>query len=155
MSIISSKFYGSYDPLSFDVWDPYHDFHCGGTTLAPHPVASSHGATPFSNAKVEWKENPEALVVRADLPGLKKDEVKVELEEGDLLCISGERNIEKEERVDNWYHVERSRGRFVQRFRLPENANADQMKACMENGVLTITVPKREMKRTSKTIHIF
>ncbi|KAF2306224.1 hypothetical protein GH714_015888 [Hevea brasiliensis] len=113
MSIISSKFYGSYDPLSFDVWDPYHDFHCGGTTLAPHPVASSHGATPFSNAKVEWKENPEALVVRADLPGLKKDEVKVELEEGNLLCISGERNIEKEERVDNWYHVERSRGSII------------------------------------------
>ncbi|OAY41408.1 18.1 kDa class I heat shock protein [Manihot esculenta] len=157
MSTISRKVYRAYDPQSFDVWDPYHHgFHYGGTTLhAPHSSAYTHEAAPFANAKIEWKENPEAFVVKADLPGLKKEEVKVELEEGNLLCISGERKIEKEERVDNWYHVERSRGRFVQRFRLPENVKADQMKACMENGVLTVTVPKMEKICHSRPIRIF
>ena len=81
------------------------------------------------------------------MPGLKKEEVEVEVEDGNVLQISGERSKEQEEKNDRWHRVERSSGRFLRRFRLPENAKAEQIKASMENGVLTVTVPKEEAKK--------
>ncbi|KAH7549953.1 hypothetical protein JRO89_XS13G0110200 [Xanthoceras sorbifolium] len=58
-----------------------------------------------------------------------------------------ERNVEKEDKSDTWHRVEGSSGKFSRRFRLPENVNMDQIKACMENGVLTVTAPKQEVKK--------
>ena len=84
---------------------------------------------------------------KADLPGVKKEEVKVEVEEGRTLQISGDRWVEKEEKNDKWHRVERSSGKFMRRFRLPENVKLDEVKAAMENGVLTVTVPKAEVKK--------
>ncbi|KAK0570513.1 hypothetical protein LWI29_036318 [Acer saccharum] len=94
---------------------------------------------PFS-----FDETPEAHVFKADLPGLKKEEVKVEVEDDRVLLISGERNVEKEDKNDTWHRMERSSGKFSRRFRLPENVKMDQIKALMENGVLTVTVPKQD-----------
>ncbi|XP_031255453.1 18.1 kDa class I heat shock protein-like, partial [Pistacia vera] len=96
----------------------------------------------FVNTCVDWKETPEAHEFKVDLPGLKKEEVKVEIEDDRVLQISGERNIEKEDKNDTWHRVERSSGKFSRRFRLPKNVKMDQIKASMENGVLTVTVPK-------------
>ena len=63
--------------------------------------------------------------------------------------------MEKEEKKDTWHRVERSNGKFLRRFRLPENAKTDQIKAAMENGVLTVIVPKVEAKKPDvKTIEI-
>ncbi|KAL8051246.1 hypothetical protein ABFX02_06G135300 [Erythranthe guttata] len=84
---------------------------------------------------------------KVDVPGLKKEEVKVEVEDGSILQISGERSKEKEEKNDKWHRVERSSGKFIRRFRLPENAKLEEVKAAMENGVLTVTVPKEEVKK--------
>lgn len=107
----------------------------------------------FANAQIDWKENPEAHLFTADLPGLKKEEVKVEMEEGWVLQISGEKSREKEEKNDTWHRIERSSGKFQRRFRLPENAKVDEVKASMENGVLTVTVPKEQVKKpTSKPL---
>ncbi|KAL7201614.1 hypothetical protein ACSBR1_033333 [Camellia fascicularis] len=100
----------------------------------------------IANARVDWKETPEAHLFKADLPGMKKEEVKVEIEDDRVLQISGERNVE-EEKNDTWHRVERSSGKFMRRFRLPENAKMDQVKASMENGVLNVTIPKEEVKK--------
>ncbi|KAL8192954.1 hypothetical protein R6Q57_027402 [Mikania cordata] len=101
----------------------------------------------LKHGRLVWKETPEAHVFKADLPGLKKEEVKVEVEEGRVLQISGERSRENEEKNEKWHRVERSSGKFVRRFRLPENAKMEEVKAAMENGVLTVTVPKAEQKK--------
>ncbi|KAF3433557.1 hypothetical protein FNV43_RR24659 [Rhamnella rubrinervis] len=65
----------------------------------------------------------------------------------DVCFRSAERSREKEETNDKWHRVERCSGKFLRRFRLPENAKMDQVKASMENGVLTVTVPKEEEKK--------
>ncbi|MED6144794.1 hypothetical protein PIB30_018835 [Stylosanthes scabra] len=126
MSLIPSLFGGRrssvLDPFSLDVWDPFRDFQF------PTSLASSGENSAFVNARVDWKETPEAHVFKADVPGLKKEEVK-------------------EDKNDTWHRVERSSGKFMRRFRLPENAKLDQVKASMENGVLTVTVPKAEVKK--------
>nr|DAD42907.1 TPA_asm: hypothetical protein HUJ06_001137 [Nelumbo nucifera] len=148
MSIIPSIFGGRrsnvFGPFSLHVWDPFKDFP--STSALSFPQFSNETDV-FANARIDWKETPEAHVFKADLPGLKKEEVKVELEEGRILQISGERSREHEEKNDKWHRMERSSGKFLRRFRLPENARADQVKAAMENGVLTVTVPKVEVKK--------
>ena len=73
----------------------------------------------LANVRIDWKETPEAHIIQADLPGLSKEEVKVE--DGRILQISGEKKGEKEEKIDKWHRVKRSVGWFVRRFRLPEN----------------------------------
>ncbi|KAE8691252.1 Detected protein of confused Function [Hibiscus syriacus] len=93
------------------------------------------------------KETPESHFFKVDLPGLKKKKVKVEVEDDRVLQISCERKIEKEDKNDLWRLVERSSGKFSRRFRLSENVKMDQVKASMENGVLTVTVPKVEVKK--------
>ncbi|PON70844.1 Small heat shock protein HSP [Parasponia andersonii] len=98
---------------------------------------------------------PRRHTFRADVPGMKKEEVKVEVEDDRVLQISGERKMEKEDKNDTWHRVERSSGKFLRRLRLPKNAQQDQIKAAMENGVLTVTVPKEEIERPDvKSIEI-
>ncbi|CAO2204780.1 unnamed protein product [Urochloa humidicola] len=130
-----------FDPLA-DFWDPFDVFR----SVVP-AASADRDAAAFANARIDWKETPEAHVFKADLPGVKKEEVKVEVEDGNVLVISGERSKEKEDKNDKWHRVERSSGKFLRRFRLPENAKTDQVKAGLENGVLTVTVPKAEEKK--------
>ncbi|XP_052184412.1 17.4 kDa class I heat shock protein-like [Diospyros lotus] len=156
MSLIPT-FFGSrrsnvFDPVSLDVWDPFDGMFTSPISNVP---ASNRETSQFANARIDWKETPEAHVFKADLPGLKKEEVKVEVEEGGILQISGERSKEQEEKNDKWHRVERSSGKFLRRFRLPENAKLEEVKASMENGVLTVTVPKAEQKKADvKAIQI-
>jgi HSP20 family protein len=142
-----------FDPSSLYLWDPFQGFPLGSSSsVSLFPRTASDSATAaFAGARIDWKETPEAHVFKADVPGLKK----VEVEDGNVLQISGERNKEQEEKNDKWHRVERSSGKFLRRFRLPENAKTEQIKASMENGVLTITVPKEEVKKPeAKSIQI-
>ncbi|VVB16622.1 unnamed protein product [Arabis nemorensis] len=149
MSLIPSIFGGRrsnvFDPFSQDVWDPFEGFFTPSSALANAPTSRDVAA--FTNARVDWKETPEAHVFKADLPGLKKEEVKVEVEDKNILQISGERSKENEEKNDTWHRLERASGKFMRRFRLPENAKVEEVKATMENGVLTVTVPKTPEKK--------
>ena len=135
-----------FDPFALEAWDPFEGFPSLPLRHSwAHQFPSETSS--FARASVDWKETPAAHVFKADVPGLKKEEVKVEIEEGRVLRISGARNRETEERTDTWHRVERSSGRFLRRFRLPENARVDQVRASMENGVLTVTVPKADVQK--------
>ncbi|XP_076882973.1 17.3 kDa class I heat shock protein-like [Bidens hawaiensis] len=144
MSIIPS-FFGR---RRTNVFDPF--------SLDGFPFNSETSSSSLVNTNIDWKETADEHVFKADVPGLKKEEVKVEVEDERVLQISGERNKETEDKGETWHRVERSSGKFVRRFRLPENARVDQVKAAMENGVLTVTVPKLEVNKKPdvKSIHI-
>lgn len=88
------------------------------------------------------------FIVRADLPGLKRDDVKVELT-ADLLTISGERKEEKEEKREGYYRSERNYGSFYRQVPLPEGAKTDTAKAEFNDGVLEVTMqaPAREPQK--------
>ncbi|XP_027917809.1 17.3 kDa class I heat shock protein-like [Vigna unguiculata] len=150
MSLIPSLFgrrrSNVFDPFSLDVWDPFKDFPFPNSLSSSLPDSVTQNSA-FVSTRVDWKETPEAHVFKADIPGLKKEEVKVEIQDDNVLQISGERNVENEDKNDTWHRVERSSGKFLRRFRLPENAKVDKVKASMENGVLTVTVPKEEVKK--------
>lgn len=90
--------------------------------------------------EIEVFQNNNELTVRADLPGLKKDEVSVELTEN-AVTIHGERKREREEDREGYYRTERTYGSFYRVIPLPEGAITEQAKARFNNGVLEVTIP--------------
>jgi len=102
---------------------------------------------------VEIFERDNNMVVRAELPGMSKDDVKVEMTDEGLL-IYGERKREKEEEHEGWYRSERSYGEFRRLIPMPEGVNVDEAKARFENGVLEITAPIPESTRRRRSVPI-
>ncbi|GMN41378.1 hypothetical protein TIFTF001_010610 [Ficus carica] len=155
LSLFGGRRSNVFDPFSLDIWDPFDGFPFTTSVANVPSTGQETAAAAIANTRIDWKETPEAHVIKADLPGMSKEEVKVEVEDGRVLRISGERTREQEEEDDKWHRVERTVGKFVRRFRLPENARTDQVRATMENGVLTILVPKEEQKKPEfKSIEI-
>lgn len=143
MSLISSsKFSGALGyhhppfPLSDDFWN-------GGQFQHVHQLAPPM----MIPTQIDWHDTPECHVFKADLSGFHKHDVNVEIEDGRVLCISGEKKIENEEKTYRGHRVERAVGKFTRRFHLPENAMLDRITAHMENATLTVTVPKKDIKK--------
>jgi HSP20 family protein len=90
--------------------------------------------------EIDVFEREGRLVTKVDLPGTKKDDVKVEVSDGHLV-ISGERKSEVEERKDQYYRCEREYGSFFRAVPLPDGANVDDIKATFTDGVLEVSVP--------------
>lgn len=118
------------DPISFmrrlmeDIGRIFDGFGAGAMWMPP----------------VEMLEKEDHLVVRADVPGLSKDQVVVEFQDGQLV-ISGERRQEQGETADGFYRSERIYGRFYRVISLPEGVDPDRAKATFANGVLEVTMP--------------
>lgn len=113
----------------------------------------------FEFDNVEWVPQIEVLqnngqfMVRADLPGLTKDDLKIELTD-DVLTISGERKEEKEEKREGFYHSERRYGSFYRQIPLPEGAKTEAAAATFHNGVLEITMPALKVETAARKLEI-
>jgi HSP20 family protein len=103
--------------------------------------------------QIEVLQNNGLFTVRADLPGLKKDDVKVEITD-DFLTLSGERKEEKEEKREDFYRSERSYGSFYRQIPLPENAKTENAVATFVNGVLEITIPAPKVAAPTRKLEI-
>lgn len=96
---------------------------------------------------VDVQETEAEYVVKADLPEVKKDDVKVQFENG-VLSIEGERKMEKEENGKKFHRVERGYGCFVRRFALPNEVDGAKVSAEFKDGVLNVHLPKTANKKT-------
>ena len=92
---------------------------------------------------VDIRETDDALVVQAELPGIDKKDVNLEVKDG-VMIISGERRYEKEVEEEHVHRIERSYGSFTRSFSLPSNVDTDKVQAEMKDGILTVRLPKRE-----------
>jgi HSP20 family protein len=91
-------------------------------------------------------ETDDHFVLRADLPGMSQDDVKIEFEDG-TLTVSGERKAEHESKNEGYYRVERAFGSFSRSLTLPRGIDAEAVTANFENGVLEIRIPKPEERK--------
>ena len=132
-------------------WDPFQQLaemqrevdrilgrtqHNGDTTHAWLPV-------------VDIEQTKDAVVLKFDLPGMKREDVSIEVE-GRTLTVSGERREEKEDKHEGYYSRERSIGRFSRSFMLPENVEESKIEAKFKDGVLIVNVPRSADEKPRK-----
>ena len=95
---------------------------------------------------VDILETENEIVLKADVPGVELKDIDIQLENG-TLTVKGARKMENEEKNKGFHRMERSYGSFVRVFTVPETVDAEQVKAGYEAGVLTITLPKKEIAK--------
>jgi HSP20 family molecular chaperone IbpA len=136
-------FWGGRDPFA-SFWEPF-----GLTTRNAWPFQTARqGSGSLWSPQIESFQRGDQFVVRADLPGMKKDDMNIEISD-DSVIIRGERREEHEEDREGYYRSERSYGSFYRAVPLPEGAITESAKADFNNGVLEISVqaPPREVSR--------
>jgi len=121
--------------------DPFHGlrfFEDAVTRLMNEPRTSR----PWSPA-VDILETEDAVTLKADLPDIKTEDIDIRVENG-AMTLRGLRKFEKDEKVKGYHRIERSYGEFVRSFAVPPTVETDKVAAEYKNGVLTITLPKKE-----------
>jgi HSP20 family protein len=98
---------------------------------------------------VDIKEEADKFIIKADIPGVKPEEIEVTMEHG-ALTIRGKREEEKREDREGYHRVEHSHGTFYRRFTMPDTADAEHIKASSRDGVLEIEVPKRAASKARR-----
>ena len=128
---------------TLSIWNPIHEMD----ELFHNRLASVLGCERVQSVAwspvVDIEETELNYLIRAELPGLSKEKVKVTVEDG-VLTLSGERDLERKVEGKTFHHIERSHGTFTRSFTLPENAEAESVSANYKDGLLEIRVAKSE-----------
>jgi HSP20 family protein len=137
-------------------YDPFHELRSlqdEMTRLFSGVAASDGGNEELTTGKwfpkVDIFENKDHLILEAELPGMTQDDFDLSFE-NNILTLKGERKFEKKTDEGNYHRVERSYGAFARSFTLPQTVTAEGAKADFENGILHVTLPKREEVKARK-----
>jgi HSP20 family protein len=135
-------------------WDPF----ASSDDLFARAFPSFYGRFPRlalrtnGDTQYEWtpsadiSETEKEYLIRAELPAVKKDDVKVTIDQG-MVTIEGRRKHEKEDKSEKYHRVETFEGSFLRSFALPENVNAEAIRCESKDGVLTVHIPKTEVEK--------
>ena len=135
--------------MNLTKWDPFRELEDLTQRLnrmfGRAPVARDSDSEPISLAEwapmVDVSESDDAYLIKAELPGIKREDNKVTLHDG-TLTLQGERRQEKEEKGKRQHRIERSYGRFLRSFALPSNVEDGKVMAEFKDGLLTLELPK-------------
>lgn len=105
------------------------------------------------NPRVDISENDGQYLVKADIPGVAKEDIKITVD-NDVLTIQGERKQEQEEENKHFHRVERFYGSFIRSFTLPDDADAAALKAVAQEGQLTVTIPKKASAPSASAVQV-
>jgi HSP20 family protein len=142
-------------------WDPFRELdgiHARLSRMLGERPLREFDTDPLSFGEwapaVDIQETDNEYLVKADLPKVKKEDVKVEYEDG-VLTVEGERKLEKEEKGRQFHKIEREYGKFVRRFALPGEIDAAKLSADFRDGVLNVHLPKSpETKPKAVTVNV-
>lgn len=107
------------------------------------PLMRTEWSDGIWNPSVDISETKDNVLIKAEMPGLSRDDVKISVQDN-MLTLTGEKKQEKEEKETNYHRIERSYGAFSRSFTLPTSVKSDKIKATYKDGVLSITLPKTE-----------
>ena len=133
-------------------WDPFgeiDDLQNRLSTIFGRAPVKKEGDKREALTVAEWAplvdivEDDKDYVIKAELPGLKKEEIKVGVQD-DVLTISGERKYEKEEKDKKFHRIERAYGSFMRSFTIPEDSDGEKVSAEFKDGILRVHLPKTE-----------
>jgi HSP20 family protein len=150
-----------WNPFRSSTWDPFKDleeFEQRLATTFGRVMPKKNGDESEAITTADWaplvdiSEDDKEYLIKAELPGLKKEEVKVTVEEG-VMTISGERKVEKEEKTKKYHRVERAYGKFERSFTLPDKADGAKVNAEFKDGMLQVHLPKTE-KPAKKALEV-
>jgi HSP20 family protein len=138
-------------------WDPWREIEdmfdrytrAGGV---PRGGGQELARTGDWTPRVDIAETDQAFVIKAEVPEVKKDDVKITVDNG-ILSICGERKQEQEEKGKTFHRVERFYGQFTRSFTLPDNVDEDNITATFKDGMLSLEIPKTE-KAQPKAIEV-
>jgi len=141
-------------------WDPFRELEdvsnrlnrIFGRSTARAESGQEMLAVADWSPSIDISETDAAYLIKAEIPGVKKEDVKVTIQDG-MLTIQGERKIEKEEKGKKFHRVERSYGSFVRSFRIPDNADENSVKAEFKDGMLNVTLAK-SAKAKAKSVNV-
>ena len=127
-------------------WNPYHNsvsFPFGIEKLFNEFDLDNKNSDSTWNPMVDITESKDQFELKAEIPGLKKEDINISFED-DKLTLSGERNREEEKDGKNYHRIERSYGKFQRSFQFPGNVSVDKIDAKYKNGILAVNIPKSE-----------
>lgn len=118
-------------------------------TFPPARGAEAAAQAAMWSPAVDIYESGDDIVVKAEIPGIARDDVAVEVKDG-VLTLRGERRFEKEAKEENYHRIERSYGTFVRSFGLPTSVDPEKVRAALKEGVLEVRIGKKEQAKPRK-----
>ena len=140
-------------------WEPFKEADDFFRNFAPGMFRGWRLPAELGSKELEWSpaadisETDKEYLVKAELPGVKREDVKVTLDDG-VLTIAGERKLEKEDKNEKTHRVERFHGSFSRSFGLPEDADVANVRADSKDGVLNVHIPKAPVAKKPKAVEI-